>query len=176
MQITMNIDATSGLIKFAAKGKPFNYEKLFINTVADYIYEYKSAPYEKLTDKDKSVSLARIIKKMEVNGVPVQEFFRADIDAWNEKGDSFQTVLNLVNLMAQDIFAPFDPNMRTEQGFKRVDRLYAINNDGALDYFEYQDADAKGLFAKKRKEPSRMHMYFVDLKERCQRGLLPKKK
>lgn len=172
----MNIDATSGLIKFAAKGKPFNYEKLFINTVADYIFEYKNASYEKLTDKDKSVSLARIIKKMEVNRIPVQEFFREDIDEWNKKGDSFQTVLNLVNLMAEDIFAPFDPNKRTDAGFKKVDRLYAVNNDGKMDYFMYQDAEPKGLFAKKRKEPSRMHLYFADLKERCEMGLLPRTK
>ena len=158
----MNIDKNEPIIKYAAKGKPFNYEKLFINTVSDYIFEYKGAIYEKLTDKDKSVSLARI-------------FFRADIDAWNEKGDSFQTVLNLVNLMAQDIFCCFDKNVRTEQGFKRVDRLYAINNEGTLDYFIYVDSDKKGLFSKK-KDPSPIALYFADLKERCEKGLLPRSK
>ena len=146
----MNIDKNEPIIKYAAKGKPFNYEKLFINTVSDYIFEYKGAIYEKLTDKDKSVSLARIIKKMEVNGVPVQEFFRADIDAWNE-------------------------NVRTEQGFKKVDRLYAINNEGTLDYFIYVDSDKKGLFSKK-KDPSPIALYFADLKERCEKGLLPRSK
>ncbi len=171
----MNIDVTSPLIKYAEKGKPFNYEKLFLNSVADYIFEYKNAEYEKLTDKDKSISLARIIKKMEVNGIPVQEFFRSDIDEWNEKGDSFKTVLNLVNLMAEDIFCCFDPNKRTEQGFKRVNRLYAVNNNGTLDYFMYSDPDKKGLFGKK-KDPSPMHLYFEDLRDRCERGLLPRKK
>lgn len=171
----MNIDVNSPLIKYSAKGKPFNYEKLFINQVSDYIFEYKNAIYDKLTDKDKSVSIARIIKKMEVNGVPVQEFFRAEIDEWNEKGDSFQTVLNLVNLMAEDIYCPFDPNKRTDKGFMKVNRLYAINNDGTLDYFMYQDSDKKGLFGKK-KDPSPMHCYFADLRLRYEQGLLPRKK
>ena len=171
----MNIDKNEPIIKYAEKGKPFNYEKLFLNTVADYIFEYKGTIYEKLTDKDKSISLARIIKKMEVNGVPVQDFFRADIDAWNEKGDSFQTVLNLVNLMAQDIFCCFDKNVRTEQGFKKVNRLYAINNEGTLDYYIYVDSDKKGLFSKK-KDPSPIALYFADLKDRCEKGLLPRTK
>ncbi|MBQ4095643.1 MAG: hypothetical protein IJC65_04345 [Oscillospiraceae bacterium] len=171
----MNIDIQSPYIKFAQKGKPFNYEKLFLNTLSDYIFEYKNAPYESLTDRDKSTSLARIIRKMEVNGVPVQEFFAEDLAEWREKGDTFQTVLNLVDLMSKDIFGCFDPNMRTEAGFKRTDRLYAVNNDGTLDYIMYQDEEKKGLFAKK-KEPTTAHKYFAELLDMCQRGLLPRKK
>lgn len=170
----MLVDIQSPIIKFAQKGKPFNYEKLFINSVSDYIFEYKNAEYEKLTDKDKSISLARVIKKMEVNGVPVQEFFAEELAEWREKEDSFQTVLNLVNLMSEDIFCCFDPNLRTEDGFKKTDRLYAINNEGKLDYFIYQD-EKKGLFGKK-KEPTTAHKYYADLLDRFEKGLLSKKK
>lgn len=172
----MNIDINSPIIKYAQKGNPFNYEKLFISTVSDYIFEYKNAAYEKLTDKDKSVSLARIIKKMEVNGVPVQEFFSAELEEWREKcDDSFQVVLNLVNTMSRDIFCCFDPNKRTEQGHMRTDRVYAINNDGTLDYIIYQDEEKKGLFKRKSAEPSTAHKYFAELLEMCQKGMLPKK-
>lgn len=172
----MNIDINSPIIKYAQKGNPFNYERIFINTVSDYIFEYKNVPYDRLTDKDKSVSLARIIKKMEVNGVPVQEFFSAELEEWRARyEDSSRVVTSLVNTMSRDIFGFFDPNMETEQGSFCTDRLYAINNDGDLDYIIYQDEVKKGLFRRKNTEPTEAHKYFAQLLDMCQKDMLPKK-
>lgn len=173
----MNIDSTSPLIIYSAKGKPFNYEKLFLNTVDKYIVEYKNVGFEQLTDKDRSISLARIIKKMEVNGVPVTEFFKDDLEKWS-KFDNYKKILCLIEAISRDIFGCFDPNRETSYGdFYRTDRLYYINNGGQYDFFMYQDTEKKSLFNfKKTKENTPRHMYFKDLMERFNKGMLPKVK
>ncbi len=80
----MQIDYSSPFIKYSAKVVDFQYERLFIQTVNKYILMYKNAEYEKLTDKDKSIALARVIKMMEVNFVPVTQFFAEDLAKWSE--------------------------------------------------------------------------------------------
>ena len=56
---------------------------MFLKTFAPYIEEYKNVPYERLTEKDQSVALARIIKKLYCNGVLVTEFFSKEMAQWD---------------------------------------------------------------------------------------------
>ncbi|MFT3951563.1 MAG: hypothetical protein QM689_06400 [Oscillospiraceae bacterium] len=171
----MNINIENPLIRLAAKKQDFNYERLFTATFTDYIMEYKNTRYEDLIDKDKSIALARIIKKLEVNGVPVTEFFAEELEVWSEKFDNFGKNLQLVNLMARDMFCCFDPNLVDENGaFQRVRRIYAVNNNGTRDYVAYQDAEKRSLFGKKPK--SAMHTYFAELIELDQGCQLPRSK
>jgi len=71
----LKINTDNPIIKFSGKGKPFQYDKLLYATLNEYILDYKNARLDKLTDQDASICLARIIRKMEVNDVPVQQFF-----------------------------------------------------------------------------------------------------
>ncbi|MBQ8377893.1 MAG: hypothetical protein IJX42_02035 [Oscillospiraceae bacterium] len=168
----MNINIENPIISYSEKGKPFQYDKLLVKTLAEYIEEYKNVPYERLTDKDKNVALARIIKKTECNGVPLRDFFAKEFEKWDEleNADKINAVLDV---MAKDIFGCFDKNMDKDGEFKKVDRLYCINNEGKNDYIMYAEKDKKSLFGKP-KPKSALHEYFADLLDRFQKGMLPK--
>lgn len=169
----MEINTDNAIIKFSAKGKPFPYDKLFYETFNKYIMEYKNARIDKLTEKDASICLARIIRKMEVNGVPVQQFFQEELDSWENLPNN-KRVMNLIELMAKDMFGCFDKNMDLPDGsFRRVDRIYCVNNDGDRDYIVCNETVKSGMF---KKVPSMRAMYFKELMERNQRGVLPKSK
>lgn len=169
----MEINTDNAIIKFSAKGKPFPYDKIFYETLNKYILEYKNARIDKLTDKDVSICLARIIRKMEVNDVPVQQFFKEELDSWSDLSN-YQRVMNLMDLMAKDIFGCFDKNMDNPDGsFRRVDRIYCVNNDGDRDYIVCNSTEKQGMF---KKVPSMHTMYFRELMDRNKRGVLPKSK
>ena len=166
----MNINTDNPIIKYSEEGKEFPYDKLFYATVNSYIMEYKNARLDKLTDQDASICLARIIRKMEVNGVPVQTYFREIIDCW--EADNYTKVLWMCDMMARDIFCCFDKNRYDENGdFDRVDRLYCVNTDGERDFFTLDEYTKVGLFKKVRTPESE---YFKDLERRFAAGLLPK--
>ena len=76
----MLINTDNAIIKYSDKGKPFPYDKLLFATIEPYILEFKNARLDKLTDEDAARCLARIYKKMEVNGVPVLEFFKTELE------------------------------------------------------------------------------------------------
>ena len=169
----MEINTDNAIIKFSSKGKPFPYDKIFYETANKYILEYKNARIEKLTEKDASICLARIIRKMEVNDVPVQQFFKEELDSWTNLSNE-KRVNNLIELMAKDIFCCFDKNRDLPNGdFCRVDRLYCVNNDGERDYFVCNSTTKQGMF---KKVPSMQTLYFKDLMERLERDVLPKSK
>lgn len=169
----MNINTDNAIIKFSEAGKEFPYDKMFYATVNDYIMEYKNARLDKLTDNDASVCLARIIRRMEVNGVPVQQFFKEELDSWSDVSN-YTRVLRLCDLMARDIFCCFDRNRDDENGdFARVDRLYCVNTDGNRDFFTLDQYCKSGLFKKVRTPRSE---YFKDLERRYEAGELPKSK
>ncbi len=169
----MEINTDNAIIKFSEKGKPFPYDKIFYETANKYILEYKNARIDKLTEKDASICLARIIRKMEVNGVPVQQFFKDDLDSWTNLPNE-KRVNNLIELMAKDIFCCFDKNRDLPNGdFCRVDRLYCVNNDGERDYFVCNSTTKQGMF---KKVPTMQTLYFKDLMERLERDVLPKSK
>ncbi len=132
----MQIDYSSPFIKYSAKGVDFQYERLFIQTVNKYILMYKNAEYEKLTDKDKSIALARVIKMMEVNFVPVTQFFAEDLAKWSDK-ENFEKNLLFINLMSREIFGCYDKNRLDKNGdFYRSPYLFCVVCDGEKDYFE----------------------------------------
>lgn len=170
----MNINTDNPIIKFSEAGKNFPYDKLFYATLNDYILEYKNARLDKLTDQDASICLARIIRKMEVNHVPVQQFFKEELEAWSDVSN-YTRVLRLCDLMARDMFCCFDKNRYDEDGnFARVDRIYCVNNDGERDYITLEEYEKKGLFKKKELTPE--SKYFKDLERKNSVGLLPKSK
>lgn len=170
----MNINIDNPIIKYAAVGKDFLYDKLFYSTVNKYILEYKNAPLDKLTDHDASICLARIIRKMEVNGVPVQTFFKDELDEWTGAAN-YTRVLRLCNLMARDIFCCFDKNRDDANGnFAKVDRLYCVNNDGVRDFIVLDEFFKSGILSKKQR--TLRSEYFYDLMKRYEAGLLPKDK
>ncbi|MBR1740222.1 MAG: hypothetical protein IJ737_08005 [Ruminococcus sp.] len=169
----MNINTDNPIIKYSEEGKEFPYLKLFYATVNDYILEYKNARLEKLTDQDASICLARIIRKMEVNGVPVQQFFREELDSWTDVSN-YTRVLRLCDMMSRDIFCCFDKNRYDEDGnFERVDRLYCVNNDGEKDFFTLEEYTKTGLFKKSLTPESE---YFKGLEKKYAAGLLPTSK
>lgn len=169
----MNINTDNPIIKFSEAGKHFPYDKLFYSTLNKYILEYKNARLDKLTDHDASVCLARIIRKMEVNDVPVQQFFKEELDSWSDVSN-YTRVLRLCDLMARDMFCCFDKNRYDEDGnFARVDRLYCVNNDGERDYITLEEYTKAGLFKKVLTPESE---YFKELERKNAMGLLPKSK
>lgn len=169
----MDINVNNPIIKYSEKGKPFQYDKLFYATLNDYILSYKNVRLEKLTDHDQSICLARIIRKMEVNNIPVQTFFKEDLDSWKDCSNR-DRVFKLCELMAHDIFCCFDKNRVDEDGnFARVERIYCVNNDDSRDYIKCNDMVKKGLF---KKVPSPQNEYYTDLIQRNSVGLLPRKK
>ena len=96
----MKINTDNPIIKFSGKGKPFQYDKLLYATLNEYILDYKNARLDKLTDQDASICLARIIRKMEVNDVPVQQFFHEELEKWSEH-TNYEKILRLCELMAR---------------------------------------------------------------------------
>ena len=88
----MLINTDNPIIKYSEKGKPFPYDKLLFATIEPYILEFKNARLDKLTDEDAARCLARIFKKMQVNGVPVLEFFKDDLDGWSDLDQHTKTI------------------------------------------------------------------------------------
>lgn len=170
----MLINTDNPIIKYSDKGKPFQYDKLFYSTVESYILEFKNARLDKLTDEDAARCLARIFKKMEVNGVPVLEFFKEDLDKWSNL-DQHTKTMRLAELIAKDIFCCFDKNRYDENGeFAVVDRLYCVNNNGEKDYIYCDSTVKNGLLSKKKLSPETE--YFKQLMEFNESGKLPKTK
>jgi hypothetical protein len=171
----MLINTDNPIIKYSDKGKPFPYDKLFFATIEPYILEFKNARLDKLTDEDAARCLARIYKKMEVNGVPVLEFFKEDLDGWKDL-DQHTKTLNLAELIARDIFCCFDRNRYDEHGeFAVCDRLYSIKNaEGERDYIYVQE-HVKGKMIGK-KQLTEESKYFKQLMEFNEQGRLPKTK
>ena len=172
----MNINTDNAIIKYSDKGKPFPYVKLFNETIESYILEFKNVRLEKLTEEDAARCLARIFKKMEVNGVPVLTFFKEDLDNW-AKLDQYHKTQNLAELIAKDIFCCFDRNLDEGDHFKRIDRLYCIvGENGKRDFIMYEEPKSKGLFGKKSGEFTPVAKYFADLKNQYDADFLPKTK
>ena len=168
----MDIKLDNPVISYAQKGKPFLYEKLFLKTFSEYIEEYKNVVYERLTEKDQSVALARIIKKLYCNGVLVTEFFAKEMAAW-EGLENSEKIHNLLDIVSKDIFCCFDRNLDDEDGeFRRSRRFYYIEENGKRDYVMCTEVEKKGLFSKKTKSP--YTIYFEELKESFENGELPK--
>lgn len=172
----MNINTDNPIIKYSDKGKPFPYLRLFNETIESYILEFKNVRLEKLTEEDAARCLARIFKKMEVNGVPVLTFFKEDLDNW-AKLDQYHKTQNLAELIAKDIFCCFDRNLDEGDHFKRSDRLYCIvGENGKRDFIMYEEPKSKGLFGKKSGEFTPVAKYFADLKNQYDADFLPKTK
>ena len=164
------------IISYADKGKPFQYEKIFFSTIEPYILEFKNARLDKLTEEDAARCLVRIYKRMEVNGVPVLEFFKDDLDKWKEFGNSqYEITTQLASIIAHDIFCCFDKNLYDEnEEFAVCDRLYCINKDGEKDYIYCDSTVKEGKLA--RKKPSPEAEYFAELMKFNEEGKLPKSK
>ena len=170
----MLINTENPIIQFSEKGRPFPYDKLFFSTIEPYILEFKNARLDKLTDEDAARCLARIYKKMEVNGVPVLEFFKEDLDKWSNL-DQHTKTYNLAMLIAKDICGCFDKNRYDENGeFDVVDRIYCIVNNGEKDYI-YAEDYVKGKIIGK-KQLTEESKYFKQLMEFNAAGRLPKVK
>ena len=173
----MNINTDNAIIKYSDKGKPFPYIKLFNETFEQYILEFKNVRLEKLTEEDAARCLARIFKKMEVNGVPVLEFFKEDLDGWANL-DQYRKTQNLAELIAKDIFCCFDRNLDDGDHFKRSNRLYCVVKDnGEKDFVMYEEPKGRGLFGKKGgTEFTPVAGYFENLKNQYDADFLPKTK
>ncbi|MBR6337137.1 MAG: hypothetical protein IKR76_05330 [Ruminococcus sp.] len=171
----MNINTDNAIIKYSDKGKPFPYLKLFNETFESYILDFKNVRLEKLTEEDAARCLARIFKKMEVNGVPVLTFFKEDLDNWANL-DQYHKTQNLAELIAKDIFCCFDRNLDEGDHFKRTNRLYSVvKENGEHDFVMYEEK-GKGLFGKKSGEYTPVAKYFADLKNQYDADFLPKTK
>ncbi|MCD7742355.1 MAG: hypothetical protein LUI06_09145 [Ruminococcus sp.] len=171
----MIINTDNPIIKYSDKGKPFPYDKLFFATIEPYILEFKNARLEKLTEDDAARCLARIYKRMEVNGVSVLSFFKEDLDKWINL-DQYHRTMNLANLIARDIFCCYDKNRYDENGeFDVCDRIYCIvSKTGEKDYI-YGEEYVKGVhLGKKHLTPE--SEYFKQLMEFNVQGKLPKEK
>ena len=172
----MFIDTENAIIKYSDKGKPFPYDKLFYATIEPYILEFKNARLEKLTEEDAARCLARIYKRMEVNGVPVLEFFKEDLDNWKDL-DQYSKTTKLAELIARDIFCCFDKNRYDEKGeFAVTDRLYCIcdkDNPSKKDFIVLEEY-YRGTFG--RKTPTEETKYFNQLRDFYNKGMLPKVK
>lgn len=87
-------------------------------------------------------------KKMEVNDVPVQQFFHEELEKWSEH-TNYEKILRLCELMAKDIFGCFDKNRDDGNGgFYKTDRLYCVNNDGERDYIVCDEVEKRGFSRK----------------------------
>ena len=157
----MFIDTENAIIKYSDKGKPFPYDKLLFATIEPYIIEFKNCRLEKLTEEDQARCLARIYKRMEVNGVPVLDFFKQDLEEWKDL-DQYNKTMNLANLIARDIFCCFDRNRDDENG------------DFCVTDFIVLEEYYKGAFG--RKIPTEETKYFNELMDFYRKGRLPKVK
>ena len=167
----MNINTDNPIIKYSDKGKPFPYVKLFNETLESYILEFKNVRLDKLTPEDAARCLARIFKKMEVNGVPVLEFFKPVLDKWS-KLDQYTKTTRFAELIAKDIFCCFDKNRYDENGeFAVCDRLYCVVKDGEKDFIICENEVKDGKFSKKHLSPEAQ--YFAELMRYYKEGKLP---
>lgn len=170
--MTINVD--NPIIKYARRGTPFQYEKLFYSTMEPFILEFKNATLDKLTEEDAARCLVRVFRKMEVNDVPVLDFFKADLDKMKAQGKSqYQITTTLASTIAQDIFCCFDPNRYDENHeFAVCDRLYCMVKDGVRDYIICDSTVKEGKLARKKLSPEAE--YFAELMKFNKEGKLPK--
>ena len=172
----MTINVENPIISYSKKGTPFAYERLFFATIEPYILEFKNCRLDRLTEDDQARCLARIYKRMEVNGVPVLEFFKEDLDEWKDL-DQYHKTMNLAELIARDIFCCFDRNRDDENGdFCVTDRIYCIvdkDNRSKKDFIVLEEY-YKGAFG--RKIPTEQTKYFNELMDFYRKGRLPKVK
>ncbi len=171
----MRINIENPIISYSEKGKPFPYDKLLYATIEPYILEFKNVRLEKLTEEDQARCLARIFKKMQVNTVPVLEFFAKDLDKFRDQSQYGRTT-GLAELIAKDIFCCFDKNRYDDKGeFAVCDRLYSITDkDGKPDYIYAEDYIRSGVLSRKKLTPE--SEYFKELMDFNARGKLPKAK
>lgn len=171
----MLINTENAIIQYSDKGKPFPYDKMFYATVEPYILEFKNVRLDKLTDDDVARCLARIFKRMEVNGVPVLEFFKNDLDKFRDQSQ-YGRATGLVDLIARDIFCCFDKNRYDEKGeFAVCDRIYSITDkDGKKDFIYAEDYERANRFSRKQLTPE--SVYFKQLLDFNRQGKLPKSK
>ena len=169
----MRINTENPIITYSKKGTPFAYERLFYTTIEPYILEFKNCRLDKLTDEDAARCLARIFKKMEVNGVPVLEFFKADIDKMKAAGSSqYKLTTTLASMIAHDIFCCFDKNLYDENGeFEICDRLYCIVKDGEKDFIICDSTVKESKLGKKHLTPEAK--FYAELMQFYKDGKLP---
>ena len=166
----MKINTQNPIIVFSEKGKAFAYSNMLYATLNKYILEYKNVHLDMLTDNDIAACLMQILKKMEVNEVPVLDFFKYSLKRWNDLSEN-ERVRKLCEVIAKDIFCCFDKNLYDENGnFATGDRIFCVNNNGVKDYIYCEDYVKKGLFKKVLTPESE---YFKNLMERNKRGELP---
>ncbi|MBR1765279.1 MAG: hypothetical protein IJ746_07795 [Ruminococcus sp.] len=172
----MIINTENPIISYADKGKPFQYEKIFFSTLEPFILEFKNARLERLTEEDAARCLARIYKRMEVNGVPVLDFFEEDINKMKAANHSqYDITMKLASIIAHDIFCCFDKNLYDEDDeFAVCDRLYCIVKDGEKEYIICDSTVKENKLA--RKKPSPEAEYFAELMRFNEQGRLPKTK
>ena len=172
----MIINSDCAIIKYSKIGVDFQYFKVFIQTVESYILGYKNVDYDKLTDKDKSIILARIIKSMEVNGRPVTEFFKLTLDKWQDK-ENFEKNQLFVEFMAKEIFGCYDKN-RTKDGsfYKSPYLFYIVLSDNSKDYFEPKKLSAIEMKINKLKGKTTPEMewyeYYAKMRNMEKHGTL----
>jgi hypothetical protein len=174
----MIVSLSNPIIAYSEKGVDFKYERLFLQLMKQYIFDFKNADYEKLTDKDKSIALARIIKAMVINGIPATEFFREQIDQWSDK-ENFEKNRLVIDLMAREIFGCYDKNRFTADGdFYKSPYIFAIMVPSGFDYFEPEKpAGMKNKLGKmfgKKDLSEEYYSYYNHMKKLLEKGRLPK--
>lgn len=167
--VVVNTDCA--IIKYARVGTEFQYFKLFLQTVSEYIIQYKNVEYDKLTDKDKSVVLARIIKSMEVNGYPVTTFFEKVLAKWKDK-ENFEKNQLFVEFMAKEIFSCYDKNKGEDTEFFQSEFLFYIVKGRERDYFEPPKPSLMESKFSKNTPKVKLYEYFLNMKKRNDAGLL----
>lgn len=171
----MVIDNTCAIIKYSRPGVEFQYLKLFVQALEGYILEYKNVDYDKLTDKDKSIALARIIKAMEVNGRPVTDFFKKVLAKWEDK-ENFEKNQLFAEFMAKEIFGCYDKNRDSNGEFYKSPYLFCILKNNKKDYFEPEKPSALEININKLKgkttEKIALYDYFSKMKRQEQSGIL----
>ncbi len=170
----MTINVENPIISYSKKGTPFAYERLFFATIEPYILEFKNCRLDRLTEDDQARCLARIYKKMEVNGVPVLDFFKADLDRLKEQGKSqYFITTRLAEVIARDIFCCFDKNLYDDnEEFAVCDRIYCIVKDGQRDFIICDNTVKEGKLARKHLSPEAE--YFAELMKFNEQGRLPR--
>lgn len=176
----MEINMTSPIINYSDRGKEFKYERLFLQTISDQIIEYKGCEYDKLIEKDQSIALAKIIKGMEVNGVPITQFYENELAGWAHM-ENFKKILSLVDLISKDIFGCFDKNRDDENGnFYKSNNIYSVKTSKGNEYIMPPKPSKISLkmnsLLGKNKAIIDYYNYFEDLKTKAEAGLLPKSK
>ena len=133
------------VIKYAKRKIDFQYFRLFLTVTEPYIVEYKNVAFENLTEKDQSIALARIIKRMQVNGIAVTEFFKDYLAAINDRDNYIKNCM-FVEFMAREIFGCYDLNRYLNGQFYKSPYLFCVVNGNKKDYFEVEKP--KGEFKK----------------------------